>query len=119
MGKGESCRKVKVKVVTMPRCNACGRLIHSGQFCDVCGREEELKSHEPPEGPDYVQCGRCDGLAYLVKDGEKVDCPRCDGFGKVQIDDSELATDGGEIIDADREDQEIVVAKDGGEILDE
>lgn len=98
----------------MPRCEYCGTLIQSGSQCDVCAREWNLDvDFEQPEGPEYVQCQNCDGRSWVWKDGEKVDCQVCDGFGKIRVD-RELAADGGTI-----EDSDIIVADDGGEIIDE
>jgi len=95
----------------MPRCKSCGKLIHSGQHCKVCQREP-IRSVEEPEGPNYVECDYCDGRSWIRdEDDKKVDCPVCGGFGKVRIDDRQLATDGGQH-------EDIIVADDGGEIID-
>lgn len=97
----------------MPRCKKCGALIMSGTQCDVCAREWELDADpDRPTPPDYIKCEHCDGRSWVRQNGDKEDCEVCDGFGKVRVD-RELAADGG------LEDTNIIVAEDGGEIIDE
>lgn len=100
----------------MPRCKSCGQLINSGQYCKVCNREWGYTQDgdvELESGPEYIQCEFCEGRSYIWKNGTKRDCPVCDGFGKVRID-RDIVVDGGTI----DKDGDILIADDGGEIID-